>query len=82
MTLTARIGASAVPASHVLGSKLDSIPFGGYHLLIILVLLVALVVGYNLAMTVITIPTSGAVPSWAIGITQFTTIADACSLAV
>src|SRR5580658_1788057 len=49
---TARNGTSAVPASHVLGSKLDSIPFSGYHLLIILVLgLVALVDGYDLAMT-------------------------------
>jgi MFS family permease len=43
---------TAVPASHVLGGKLDSIPFTGYHLLIILVLgLVALVDGYDLAMT-------------------------------
>jgi MFS transporter, putative metabolite:H+ symporter len=43
---------SAEPASHVLGSKLDSIPFSGFHLVIILVLgLVALVDGYDLAMT-------------------------------
>jgi MFS family permease len=52
MTATARTGTSAVPASHVLGSKLDSIPFSGYHLSVILVLgLVALVDGYDLAMT-------------------------------
>ena len=53
MTATPRTTAvSAVPASHVLGSKLDSIPFSAYHMLIILVLgLVALVDGYDLAMT-------------------------------
>jgi MFS family permease len=46
------LGTTAIPASHVLGGKLDSIPFTGYHLLIILVLgLVALVDGYDLAMT-------------------------------
>jgi MFS transporter, putative metabolite:H+ symporter len=47
-----RVGSSAIPASHVLGSKLDSIPFSPYHLLIILVLgLVGLVDGYDLALT-------------------------------
>ena len=47
-----RVGSSAIPADHVLGSKLDSIPFSPYHLLIILVLgLVGLVDGYDLAMT-------------------------------
>jgi MFS family permease len=47
-----RSGSSAIPASHVLGSKLDSIPFSPYHLLVILVLgLVGLVDGYDLAMT-------------------------------
>jgi MFS family permease len=47
-----RVGSSAIPAGHVLGSKLDSIPFSPYHLLIILVLgLVGLVDGYDLAMT-------------------------------
>ena len=53
MTATPRTTAvSAVPASHVLGSKLDSIPFSAYHMLIILVLgFVALVDGYDLAMT-------------------------------
>jgi putative MFS transporter len=52
MTATPRSGISAIPASHVLGAKLDSIPFSPYHLLIILVLgLVALVDGYDLAMT-------------------------------
>jgi MFS family permease len=51
MTATPR-GISAIPAGHVLGGKLDSIPFSGYHLLIILVLgLVGLVDGYDLAMT-------------------------------
>ena len=47
-----RLVTSAVPASHVLGSKLDSIPFSPYHMLVILVLgLVGLVDGYDLAMT-------------------------------
>ena len=47
-----RVGSSAIPAGHVLGSKLDSIPFSPYHLLIILVLgLVGLVDGYDLALT-------------------------------
>ena len=47
-----RLGSSAIPAGHVLGSKLDSIPFSPYHLLVILVLgLVGLVDGYDLAMT-------------------------------
>jgi MFS family permease len=40
------------PASRVLGSKLDSIPFSPYHILIILVLgLVGFVEGYDLALT-------------------------------
>jgi hypothetical protein len=52
MTATPRDDPPGVPASHVLGRKLDSIPFSGYHLLVILVLgLVALVDGYDLAMT-------------------------------
>jgi putative MFS transporter len=52
MVATPRVGTSAIPSSHVLGSKLDSIPFSPYHLLIILVLgLVGLVDGYDLAMT-------------------------------
>src|SRR5579862_954020 len=39
-------------ASHVLGSKLDSIPFSGYHVLIIVVLaLVGFIEGYDLVMT-------------------------------
>jgi AAHS family 4-hydroxybenzoate transporter-like MFS transporter len=39
-------------ASHVLGRKLDSIPFGGYQILIIAVLaLVGFVEGYDLVMT-------------------------------
>jgi len=43
---------AGLPASVVLGRKLDSIPFSGYHLMIIVVLgLVAFVDGYDLAMT-------------------------------
>jgi len=42
---------AAVPASHVLGRKLDSIPFSLYHLMIILVLgTVGFVEGYDLAL--------------------------------
>jgi MFS family permease len=45
-------GRSAMPAAHVLGRKLDSIPFSRYHLMIILVLsLVGFVDGYDLVMT-------------------------------
>jgi MFS transporter, putative metabolite:H+ symporter len=43
---------SAAPASHVLGHKLDSVPFSPYHLLLIAVLaLVGFVDGYDLVMT-------------------------------
>jgi MFS family permease len=46
------IAQSSAPASHLLGAKLDSIPFGSYHLLIIGVLaLVGFVDGYDLVMT-------------------------------
>src|SRR6202007_3289331 len=41
-----------MPAAHVLGHKLDSIPFSPYHLMIIAVLsLVGFVDGYDLVMT-------------------------------
>ena len=44
--------ALSVPASHVLGRKLDSIPFSAYHVVIILVLgFVGFVEGYDLALT-------------------------------
>jgi hypothetical protein len=33
-----RVGSSAIPAGHILGSKLDSMQFSPYHLLIILLL--------------------------------------------
>jgi MFS transporter, putative metabolite:H+ symporter len=43
---------SASAVSHALGRKLDSIPFGGYHILIIAVLaLVGFIEGYDLVMT-------------------------------
>ena len=46
------LGGSATPASFVLGRKLDSIPFSGYHVLIIAVLgLVGFIEGYDLVMT-------------------------------
>jgi MFS family permease len=51
MSGTSFIGRSSVPASHILGSKLDSIPFGAYHVLVILVLgAVGFVEGYDLAL--------------------------------
>jgi putative MFS transporter len=43
---------STSPASRILGNKLDSIPFNGYHILIILALgLVGFVEGYDLALS-------------------------------
>jgi hypothetical protein len=52
MTATSGIGTTAIPASHVLGGKLDSIPFRSFHLSVILVLgFVALVDGYDGSMT-------------------------------
>jgi MFS family permease len=45
------IGGSGIPASYILGRKLDSIPFSTYHLTIILVLgAVGFVEGYDLAL--------------------------------
>ena len=52
MTAISGIGMKATPASHVLGRKLDSIPFSPFHLSVILVLgFVALVDGYDGSMT-------------------------------
>jgi MFS transporter, putative metabolite:H+ symporter len=52
MTATFSTGKTAIPASHVLGRKLDSIPFGPFHLCVIMVLgFVALVDGYDGSMT-------------------------------
>ncbi len=46
------IGLAPVPAAQVLGSKLDSIPFSPYHVVVILVLgLVGFTEGYDLAVT-------------------------------
>ncbi len=46
------IGIRAIPASQVLGRKLDSIPFSAYHVVIILVLgFVGFIEGYDLALT-------------------------------
>ena len=46
------LGIGRIPASHVLGSKLDSIPFSAYHVVIILVLgFVGFIEGYDLALT-------------------------------
>jgi MFS family permease len=51
MSSTDFVGRSSVPASHILGRKLDSIPFSAYHVLIILVLgAVGFVEGYDLAL--------------------------------
>lgn len=52
MKVTPSVARTAVSASHVLGGKLDSIPFSPFHLWVILVLgLVALVDGYDGSMT-------------------------------
>jgi MFS transporter, putative metabolite:H+ symporter len=46
------VAQSPTAASHLLGGKLDSIPFSAYHLLVILVLgLAALIDGYDASMT-------------------------------
>ena len=51
MSSTSVFGRSGLPASHVLGEKLDSIPFSAYHLMIILVLgAVGFIEGYDLAL--------------------------------
>ncbi|HEY3849060.1 MAG TPA: MFS transporter [Acetobacteraceae bacterium] len=51
MSNTSTFDRSAIPASHVLGNKLDSIPFSTHHLLIILVLgTVGFIEGYDLAL--------------------------------
>ena len=52
MTATSAIGMSPAAANHVLGRKLDSIPFSPYHLMMIGELeLVGFVDGYDLAVT-------------------------------
>jgi MFS family permease len=51
MNTTEILGRSMFPASHVLGRKLDSIPFSTYHVMVILVLgTVGFVEGYDLAL--------------------------------
>ncbi len=46
------IARTVTAAGYVLGRKLDSIPFGGYHILIIAVLaLVGFIEGYDLVIT-------------------------------
>jgi MFS family permease len=52
MTAASSTLTSSSPASRVLGQRLDSIPFSGYHALIIFVLaLVGFIEGYDLVMT-------------------------------
>jgi len=51
LSTTAFAPLSALPASHILGRKLDSIPFSAYHVMLILVLgTVGFVEGYDLAL--------------------------------
>jgi MFS family permease len=51
MSPTGIVGSSGIPASHILGRKLDSIPFSAYHVTVILVLgAVGFVEGYDLAL--------------------------------
>src|SRR5215470_1750334 len=52
MTANPGIAMSASPASHVLGRKLDSIPFSPYHVVLIVVLgFVGFIGGYDLALS-------------------------------
>ncbi len=52
MTVATSPAPSGSPASRALGQKLDSIPFSGYHILIIFVLaLVGFIEGYDLVLT-------------------------------
>jgi hypothetical protein len=52
MTAIPTVGVSSARASHVLGRKLDTIPFSTYHLAIIAVLgFIGLVEGYDLSIT-------------------------------
>ncbi|HTW72078.1 MAG TPA: MFS transporter [Acetobacteraceae bacterium] len=51
MSSTVTMDRPTMPASYVLGQKLDSIPFSGYHMVIILVLgAVGFIEGYDLAL--------------------------------
>ena len=52
MTATGAAGILAAPASHVLGRKLDSIPFSAYHVVLIVVLgFVGFIEGYDLVLS-------------------------------
>ena len=52
MTAVSASGLSVIPAGHVLGRKLDSIPFAGYHMVLIVVLgFVGFIEGYDLALS-------------------------------
>jgi len=52
MTSASAVGWPGVPASHLLGRKLDSIPFSAYHIVLIVVLgFVGFIEGYDLALS-------------------------------
>src|SRR5215471_9755918 len=52
MSATGAVGISAAAASHILGRKLDSIPFSAYHVVLIVVLgFVGFIEGYDLALS-------------------------------
>ncbi len=52
MTAAPTLGRPDIPPSHLMGRKLDSIPFSAYHVVIILVLgFVGFIEGYDLALT-------------------------------
>src|SRR5215472_1927931 len=52
MSATGAVGISAAAASHILGRKLDSIPFSAYHVVLIVVLgFVGFIEGYDLVLT-------------------------------
>ena len=52
MSTSGIVGRSPIPASYILGRKLDSIPFSAHHIVVILVLgTVGFVEGYDVALT-------------------------------
>src|SRR5580700_6181993 len=52
MTVNPATRTLAIGSSHVLGMKLDSIPFAGYHMVLIVVLgFVGFIEGYDLALS-------------------------------
>ena len=61
-------GRSPIPASHILGRKLDSIPFSAHHMMVILVLgTVGFVEGYDVALSGSLLVLARSRYSWPVG---------------